>query len=947
MIDAPETALLERREPFAGLKPEARMSISFQNQWDERTSGDILELSRVIWPMGCLHQIFEAQSSVRGDAPAVVCDGLVLSYSEVEAASNRLARQLRSAGAGRGSLIGLCLNRSERPIIAILACLKAGAAYVPIDPAHPNDRVRYIIEEAEVSAVISEDALVDRIQPVFDGSIVSLDSDAAEIAAQSAERLTRNESGVTPADLCYVIYTSGTTGRPKGVMTEHRNAFHFVQAFNAVCATTSSDRVYQGFSLGFDGSVEEIWMAFSNGATLVVGSKDTPRFGNDLSQYLAFAGVTYFSTVPTMLSTMTDDIPPLRQLIVSGEVCPPELVTRWSRPGRYILNVYGPTEATVNTTAKVCVPGEAITVGHPLPGYSTLVLDRDMQPVPRGSKGELYIGGPGVCRGYLKQMELTSRHFVPSILDGRRIYRTGDLAAINERGEVEFFGRIDDQIKIRGYRVELSEIASVLLEQGNVASAAVIAHDRAGVPTLAAYIVADDQEKEIDRIALLAALKAKLPVYMVPSYLDVLDNLPMLATGKVDRKRLPAPVRPLVEEANVGAPPVNSLEAKIADTWATIFGVTSVGVEQDFFLHLGGHSLFAAQMVALLRSRANLRIAVRDVYAFPTVRKLAAHLASSPAAAPSAGPTEEVRPPLRRAPGFGVGVVQALLFVVSWYALSTPSFVVLPIADDLLRGRTSIIATLVILCSFSSALWPIMIALGIAAKWLIIGRYKAGAYPLWGSYYLRWWLASGLQRLFDAGGFIGTPLMPVYYRLMGAEVGRGCALDSALVSAWDLVSIGTTPASASTRNCMAPELRTAISSSGASTLAVDVSWARIRLWASTCAWATMPAWMISLCCRTARRWRPANSDAGHPPRLRTSRRRRGRSTERHCDARSASSRFRGSSAAWSACCRSRLVSPSFGFGCSRSGMARFGLQSGRRSRWRRFSWSSRACGSSW
>ena len=379
---------------------------------------------------------------------------------------------------------------------------------------------------------------------------------------------------------------------------------------------------------------------------------------------------------------------------------------------------------------------------------------------------------------------------MPSVLDGGRIYRTGDLAAIDERGEVEFFGRIDDQIKIRGYRVELSEIASVLLEHDNVASAAVIAHDRAGVPALAAYVVADDQEKEIDRIALLAALKAKLPVYMIPSYLDVLDNLPMLATGKVDRKRLPAPVRPLVDEANVGAPPVNALEAKIADTWATIFGVTSVGVEQDFFLHLGGHSLFAAQMVALLRSRANLRIAVRDVYAFPTVRKLAAHLASSPAAAPSAGPTEEVRPPLRRAPGFGVGAVQALLFVVSWYAVSTPSFVVLPIADDLLRGRTSMIATLVILGLFYLALWPIMIALGIAAKWLIIGRYKAGAYPLWGSYYLRWWLASGLQRLFDAGGFIGTPLMPVYYRLMGAKVGRGCALDSALVSAWDLVSIG-------------------------------------------------------------------------------------------------------------------------------------------------------------
>jgi non-ribosomal peptide synthetase-like protein len=573
-------------------------------------------------------------------------------------------------------------------------------------------------------------------------------------------------------------------------MTEHRNAFHFVQAFNTVCATTPSDRIYQGFSLGFDGSVEEIWMAFSNGAALVVGAKDTPRFGNDLSQYLARAGVTYFSTVPTMLSTMTDDIPTLRQLVVSGEVCPPELVARWSRLGRSILNVYGPTEATVNTTAKVCQPGEPITVGHPLAGYSTLILDPDMRPLPRGTKGELCIGGPGVCRGYLKQIELTSRHFVRSTLDGDRIYRTGDLAAINERGEVEFFGRIDDQVKIRGYRIEPSEIASVLLEQDNVASAAVVAHDRAGVPTLAAYIVADNREKRIDRSSLLAALKAKLPIYMIPAYLDLLDQLPMLATGKVDRKRLPAPVSPLVDEANVGAPPANALEAKIADTWATIFGVAAVGVEQDFFLDLGGHSLFAVQMVALLRSRADVRIAVREVYAFPTVRKLAAHLAAAPASAPSAGPGQEARPPLRRAPGFRVAAIQAFFMVVSWYAFSTPTFFVLPIADDVLRGRMSIIVATIILILFYLILWPIWIVLGIAAKWLIIGRYKPGVYPLWGGYYLRWWLASGLQRLFSAGGFVGTPLMPIYYRLMGAKVGRACALDSALVSAWDLVSIG-------------------------------------------------------------------------------------------------------------------------------------------------------------
>ena len=252
-----------------------------------------------------------------------------------------------------------------------------------------------------------------RMTKVFDGTLVATDGHASEIAAQPARRLTRDETGLRPEDLCYVIYTSGTTGRPKGVMTEHRNAHHFVRAFNEVCTTTADDRVYQGFSLGFDGSVEEIWMAFSNGAALVVGTKETPRFGNDLAQFLfSDQHVTYLSTVPTMLSTMTEDVPPLRQIVVSGEICPPELVARWARQGRLMLNVYGPTEATVNTTALVCEPGRPITMGVPLPGYQTLILDAEMRPRPQGEQGELYVGGAGVSRGYLKQPELTARQFV-------------------------------------------------------------------------------------------------------------------------------------------------------------------------------------------------------------------------------------------------------------------------------------------------------------------------------------------------------------------------------------------------------------------------------------------------------------------------------------------------------------------------------------------------------
>jgi amino acid adenylation domain-containing protein len=391
--------------------------------------------------------------------------------------------------------------------------------------------------------------------------------------------LTRADTGVTPSDVCYVLYTSGTTGRPKGVVTEHRNVTHFVPAFNNACTTTHQDRIYQGFSLGFDGSVEEIWMAFSNGAALVVGSKDTPKFGNDLARHLAQAGVTYLSTVPTLLSTITEDVPSLRQLVVSGEACPPELVARWAKPGRLMLNVYGPTEATVNTTAAVLEPGRPVTIGRAIEGYTTLILDAQMQPVPRGTKGELYVGGPGISRGYLNQAEVTARSFVS--LNHTRLYRTGDLARVNEEGDLEFFGRIDGQVKIRGYRVELAEIEAVLLEHPQIRSAAVRLHDREGVPSLAAYVILSEKAGTLDRNQVLEALRARLPAYMVPAYLDVLAALPMLSSGKVDRKQLPEPASPLVTEtAEAAAPPQTPLEERIAGVWAEIFKLPRVGAEQ-------------------------------------------------------------------------------------------------------------------------------------------------------------------------------------------------------------------------------------------------------------------------------------------------------------------------------------------------------------------------------
>ena len=241
----------------------------------------------------CLHELFERQADARGDSVALVCGDTALSYCELELRANRLAHRLRHIGAGPSFLVGVALARSELPIIAILGCLKAGAAYVPIDATHPDDRIRYIIAEADIAVLLTEQAQASRLAKLFAGRVIALD-DAAQSATAPSSRFSREQTGLLPSDLCYVIYTSGTTGRPKGVMAEHRNAVHFVHAFNRVCRTVPEDRVYQGFSLGFDGSVEEIWMAFSNGATLVVPTSDAPRFGNELARYLARQNVTYF-----------------------------------------------------------------------------------------------------------------------------------------------------------------------------------------------------------------------------------------------------------------------------------------------------------------------------------------------------------------------------------------------------------------------------------------------------------------------------------------------------------------------------------------------------------------------------------------------------------------------------------------------------------------------------
>ncbi|SDM91896.1 Pls/PosA family non-ribosomal peptide synthetase [Allokutzneria albata] len=753
----------------------------------------------------CLHEVFESQARRTPDAIALTCGERELSYSELDRRTNRLARLLGRLGARPGSFVAIYFDRSELPVIAILACHKSGATYVPIDPTYPGDRIQHIAAELKIHVCLTEKARSSAAKEFFPNSrVLVLDDEWPTIEKYPDSRVGRAESGVSPEDLAYVIYTSGTTGRPKGVMTAHRHVTRFVAAFNEVCATGPDDRVYQGFSLSFDGSVEEIWMAFSNGSTLVAPTRDAPRFGAELADHLTEAGITYFSTVPTLLATLPNAVTNLRTIVLSGEACPPELVNRWARPGLRILNVYGPTEATVNTTVAECVPGRRVTIGRPLRGYGIHIVDEDLFPVSAGATGELLISGETLASGYLNQPELTAERFFHCVLrtgNGTlRCYRTGDLARWNENGELEFLGRIDGQVKIRGYRVELAEIESVLLELPWIRSASVTVFERDGLQELAAYVTTGPAGAEVDRNEVLSLLESRLLPYMIPAYLDVVADLPRTASGKVDRKRLPPPVDPLVRTSTSVVLPETELEHVIADTWAGVLGIPAPSVKDDFFLDLGGHSLVAARMVTQLREKTCRPVAVREAYRFPTIRALAAHLESVPA--------EAEGPPAAAAGTAGTAPAQAVfeataarerwatwfLQLVSIYVISAvvsaPLVVLIPYVLDWVRGSLSTIGLLGVTVLVSFLTWPVLLALAIAAKWTLIGRYKPGEHPLWGSYYCRWWIANRIAALSGAGALTGTPLLPLYARLMGARIGARCTLDTAQCSAWDLLSIG-------------------------------------------------------------------------------------------------------------------------------------------------------------
>jgi non-ribosomal peptide synthetase-like protein len=728
------------------------------------------------------------------DHAAILSDGLTLSFAELDARANQVARHLLAQGHKAGDRIGLMFDKQIETYVALLAVLKINAAYVPLDASFPPDRITFILGDAGVRGIVSLSDYADTLS-AFEVPKVYLDKDASEIALRSGKRLGAGDRPPPTDELCYVIYTSGTTGTPKGVAISHASICNFVRVAGEVYGIRQGDRSYQGMTIAFDFSVEELWLPLLQGATLVPGKPGASLVGEDLARYLRAHKVTYFACVPTLLATIETDLPDLRILLVSGEACPQNLVERWHRAGLTILNAYGPTEATVTATLTKLYPEKPVTIGVPLPTYTIAVLDESADvEVADGALGEICIAGVGLADGYLNRPELTAQKFIadgigiPGNPSGR-IYRTGDVGRINADGEVEFLGRIDTQVKLRGYRIELGEIEAVLAKLPQIAQAVVHTHETApGTTELVAYYTLKQDAHALPLDAAAQTLKAHLPRYMIPAYFERLDAIPMTGSHKADRKALPAPSGPrFAATSGAYVAPGNEMETRLSEALCAVMGLDRVSVADNFFHDLGAHSLLMARFCSHLR-RDGTDVAIKDIYLNPTIEALARFIGT--AAPEEAAPPERL--PLRVPTNleyYGCGALQLL-----YYALYGSLLVWLVVAgiEWSYERIDDPIATYLRVATVTFALLVLMSVLPIAAKWLLIGRWQEAVIPVWSPAYFRFWLVKTLMRSAPVAALRGTPAYNLYLRLLGAQIGAGSVIRCRFLPVCtDLIAIGS------------------------------------------------------------------------------------------------------------------------------------------------------------
>ncbi|WP_314195781.1 Pls/PosA family non-ribosomal peptide synthetase [uncultured Arthrobacter sp.] len=754
-----------------------------------------------------LNQLFEARCDAyadqgQADQLAVDAEDIVLTYEELDRRANQLARYLLAAGARPGDRIALLFDQPSYAYIAMLGVLKICAAYVPLDPGFPPDRLKYIVEDADVTAVLSLSHLQDLL-PEVAALTICLDDVRAHVDAQDSSRMEELLEGGAADQLAYIIYTSGSTGKPKGVAIEHASICNFVRVASALYGIGPTDRVYQGMTIAFDFSVEEIWVSWLAGATLVPKPAGSTLLGADLASYLVAKRVSALCCVPTLLATIDEDLPELRFLLVSGEACPRDLVTRWHIPGRRFLNVYGPTEATVTATWALVDPDGPVSLGVPLPTYSAVILDpADSRTLPLGESGEIGLAGVGLARGYVNRPDLTEKAFVPDFLNisnnpSGRIYRTGDLGRINKDGEIEYLGRIDTQVKIRGYRIELAEIESYLLQYPGIAQAVVDTFEaEPGLVELAAYFTLRHDAVNVDTRDIYQMLRTRLPGYMVPSYFEQLGSIPVMPSGKTDRKRLPRPSgRISLAGTGTYTAPATPVETALAEHLGATLKIDRISTDEHFFNDLGANSLLMAHFCARIRRETDLPpAAMQDIYQHPTVRQLAAVLAAvQPEAAtqPTAlqySPVTDAAVAIPSTFKYAMcGVIQLAFFLgYTMYAAW-----LLVVGFTWMSGANGVIETWWRSVGFGGAVFVVLSITPVLLKWILVGRWKSRQIRLWSLDYIRFWMVKTLTRANPLVMFAGSPLYVLYLRLLGARIGKGVVVFSRTVPACpDLLTVG-------------------------------------------------------------------------------------------------------------------------------------------------------------
>lgn len=588
----------------------------------------------------CIHQLFDLQVQQRPNARAIQFGHQSFTYQQLNQGSNQLARYLRRLGIAGGKPVGIWLERGSEAIAAMLAVLKAGGAYVPIEPTVPLERLRFMVQDTGMTVLLTQTNQVQElsVDHLFEHlNVICLEQEWDTISQESDQNLTLEITTTSPA---YIIYTSGSTGTPKGVVVPHRAVNRLVCDPNYV-QITPGDRVAQVANLAFDAATFEVWGALLNGAELIGINRETTLSPTDFAIELERCNINILFLTTALLNQTVTHIPSafrsLKYLLFGGEIVSVERVRTLLQQGKpeHLIHVYGPTENTTFSTwyevQEIPENASTIPIGQAISNTQVYLLNSQMKPVPANVVGEIYLGGDGLAQGYWHQPELTREKFMPNPFAGKAeqsspslLYKTGDRALYRTDGNLEFLGRTDHQIKLRGFRIEVGEIEVTLLQHPALQSAVVMVQDIDGDRQLVAYVVPHPFAMPSER-ELRSFLKAKLPAYMIPAFFIPLASLPLTPNGKVDARALPPPNYNSTTRSSVPPPPTTSLEATLIDLWSQLLGRSPIGIHDNFF-ELGGHSLLATQLVSRIRDRFQVELPLRTLFETPTITALARHL---------------------------------------------------------------------------------------------------------------------------------------------------------------------------------------------------------------------------------------------------------------------------------------------------------------------------------